>query len=305
VFDDNIPEQRRSRKMTILLVVLPLWLVASGGGALWLYFHQAKKDAEIEMSRVAKSISADDLDATMTKILTFIGERNTGSAQAGKSLGGMMSMIDGTLGPGNTGYGIERLPTPPTPAGAPAIVIAKIRGKEAHEKPIWVVTPCDSRIGSTGAVDNASGVAVTLSVARALAATIPGRSVYFAFVPHGIDTTGPVAETVKIFREHIAEPPGCVLVVERMDGGKFQVSSRDSTNPALTLGDLAEATPILVATDSPLALQLSDTRLPVALLTTQPPLDPADPDSKAPESARLAESAEGLKILILKLAERK
>src|SRR6478735_2186227 len=99
---------KRSRAITLLLVLLPLWLVGSGGGALWYYFHKQKKQALVEEERFAQAVSAPLMADDLRKIVEVIGERNASSETAKANLSRTAAMIEGLLGPGNTGYIVRK-----------------------------------------------------------------------------------------------------------------------------------------------------------------------------------------------------
>ena len=306
MFDDHVPEPKRSRWVTVMLLLLPAWLLGSGGLALWMYFHQAKKDAQVEMPRSAAPIDATEMDATMTKILRYIGERNSSSVEAAKGLKGIMSTIDGSLGPGNTGYHIERIPTTPVATGAWPIIMVQIRGKNEDAAPLVVVAPCDSVPGSTGAVDNASGVVATMAVARAMADVKPERTIVFAFIPHALDPAGPVDNTAKALKEALPTNAENLLVVQRLGVGEAKLTclSQAATNPLAGHDDLANAK-TGARGEYPLADRLADLKLPVAVLTSAYPPVPLSPDDAAPDSKALAESASQLQSVLWFLANRK
>jgi len=50
---------KRSRWVTLLLILLPLWLVGSGAGALWYYFHREKKQAQVTASGGARGVDPE------------------------------------------------------------------------------------------------------------------------------------------------------------------------------------------------------------------------------------------------------
>lgn len=99
--------QKRSGRVTLFLVLLPLWLVGSGGGALWYYFHREKKQAQVEQERFAQAVSIPLLADDLRKLVEVIGERNGSSKTAAANLSRTSAMIQGLLGPSNTGYAVK------------------------------------------------------------------------------------------------------------------------------------------------------------------------------------------------------
>src|SRR6478609_2793778 len=106
--NSSMGNPKRSPAVTLLLVLLPLWLVASGGGALWYYFHKQKKEALVEQERFAQAVSVPLIADDLRKIVEIIGDRNTASPKAAANLSRTASMIEGLLGPSNTGYAVQQ-----------------------------------------------------------------------------------------------------------------------------------------------------------------------------------------------------
>ena len=181
----------------MLLVLLPLWLVASGGGALWYYFHREKKQALVEQERFAQNVSTPLLADDLRKIVEVIGERNASSETAAANLSRTASMIEGLLGPSNTGYAVRQTKGP---ADWPLLQVT-LTGKNPDAPAVWVLTSYDSRAGSRGAEANATGLAATLAAAQALARDKPEVSIHFVFLPHANDPESPVIETAAKFLE--------------------------------------------------------------------------------------------------------
>ena len=152
--------KRRPLWVTFLLVLLPLWLVASGGGALWYYFQREKKQALVEQERFAQAVSVPLLADDLRKIVEVIGERNASSETAASNLSRTASMIEGLLGPSNTGYTVQKINGP----GKWPLLQVTLAGKNPAAPAVWVLTSYDSRVGSRGAEANASGLAATHSI---------------------------------------------------------------------------------------------------------------------------------------------
>jgi len=206
--------KRRSPWVVLLLVLLPLWLVASGGGALWYYFQREKKLAAVEQQRFAQTVSIPMLEDDLKKIVEVIGERNASSETASAGLSRAASMIEGTLGPSNTGYAVKKIPGP---AKWPIFQVT-IRGKNETAPAIWILASYDSPKGSRGAEANATGLAATIAAAQAMALEKPPAPIHFAFIPHANDQDSPVADTVTRLVAAIKEAgeTKAVLYVEAM-----------------------------------------------------------------------------------------
>lgn len=287
---------------TALLVVLPLWLVSSGGFAMWYYFHQERKSELLEQERFATTVSEISLQDDLKKIVEVIGERNGSSEKAAANLGRMASMIEGTLGPANTGYTVRRIAGP---AEWPLLQVT-LRGSDAEAKAVWVISPYDSRPGSPGVEANASGVAATLAAAQALAAEKPACSVHFLFVPHANDPEGPVLETATKVKS-LAADAKAILCVEAMGAGQILwLTSRDGSALPLAevsgLGMVKGAEVVCLGEDQDLASVLFEMNLPAVRVATRPMLTPDESDATPGPPGHLAASAGRLVELIRRCA---
>ena len=280
--------KRRSPWVTVLLVLLPVWLIASGGGALWYYFHREKKQALVEQERFVQAVSAPLLADDLRKIVEVIGERNASSETAAANLSRTASMIEGLLGPSNTGYAVHQTKGP----GKWPILQVTLAGKNPAAPAVWVLTSYDSRAGSRGAEANASGLAATLAAAQALARDKPNCPVHFAFLPHANDLEAPVIETAAKFTG-LAKSPKAVLCVESMGAGEtLWLSSRDVTAAPLNLvaglGAVYGAEVICLGEDTDLASTLFEMNLPAVRVATRPRLLPDETDEKPPFAPTVA-----------------
>ncbi len=289
--------------MKWMLVALPLWLLASGGGALWYYFHLEKKEARVEQERFAQAVSIPLLADDLRKIIEVIGERNASSAGAGLSR--MAAMIEGLLGPTNTGYAIRKTRGP----SEWPILQTTLTGSKTSAASIWVVTSYDSRAGSKGAEANASGLSATLAAAQALARDKPTHSVHFVFLPHANDSESPVIETAAKFLEltKTTGPPKAVLCVEAMGAGEnLWLSSRETSAQPLSLiaglGAVYGAEVICLGDDTDLASVLFEMNLPAVRVATRAQVTAADEDEKIPFAPTVAASTGRLIELIRRCA---
>ena len=294
---------KKSRIIPWLLVILPLWLLVSGGLALVKYFKDEKTDAAKEAQRFARSVSSESIADDLRKTVELIGERNT--ATPGK-LSAVASMISGTLGPSNTGYEVKTIEGP---AGFPILRIG-VKSKSMDAAPIWILTSYDSPAGSRGGEKNASGLAATIAAAQALADSTPSRPIHFLFLPHANETDSPILETAlsaaKLIREGPA--PKAILCVEAMgDAETLILSSRDTTAIPATefegLGQVLGAEVTCLGDDFDLASSLFEMDLPAIRVSTRPTLLPDEKDDKTPFAPTVAASAGRLVELVTRLSK--
>ena len=295
----------RSRWVTLLLVVLPVWLVASGGGALWYYFHREKKQALVEQERFSQAVSTPLIADDLRKIVEVIGERNASSETTAANLSRTASMIEGLLGPSNTGYAVRKTKGP---ADWPILQVT-LAGKKPDAPPVWVITSYDSRAGSRGAEANSTGLAATLAAAQALARDKPNAPVHFIFLPHANDPESPVVETAAKFLElaKLAGPPKAILCVEAMGAGEpLWLTSRDVSAAPLNLvaglGAVYGAEVVCLGDDSDLASILFEMNLPAVRVATRPLVIATEQDGRLPFAPTVAASAGRLIELIRRCA---
>lgn len=298
---------RRSSRVTILLVLLPLWLLGSGAGALWYYFHREKKQALVEQERFAQGVSVPLMADDLRKIVEVIGARNASSETAAANLSRTASMIEGLLGPSNTGYVVHKTKGP---ADWPILQVS-LAGKKPDAPPVWVITSYDSRAGSRGAEANATGLVATLAAAQALARDKPNAPVHFIFLPHSNDPDSPVVETAAKFVELAkpAGPPKAILCVEAMGAGEpLWLTSREVAAVPLGLvsglGAVYGAEVVCLGDDSDLASLLFEMNLPAVRVSTRPLITTADADDRLPFAPTVAAAAGRLIELIQRCAAK-
>ncbi len=292
-------------RVTLLLVILPLWLAVSGGVAVWYFLRQDEKQAELGQQRFVHSVALPALADDLKKRVEVIGERNAASENAAKNLTRTASMIEGLLGPSNTGYTINRVRGH---AEWPLLRVT-IAGKKPEVPAIWVLSSYDSRPGSPGVEANATGLAATLAAAQALAGDKPNMNVHFVFLPHANDPEAPVLETAAKFKEMAgsAGTPKALLCVEAMGAGEsLWLSSRDTAAPPLALvrglGDVRGAEVICLGEDVDLASVLFEMDLPAVRVATRPMILADEPDDQLPSPATVAASTGRLVELIRRCA---
>lgn len=297
--------QRRSPWIIVLLVLLPVWLIASGAGALWYYFHLEKKEALVEQQRFSQAVSTPLIADDLRKIIEVIGERNTSSETASANLSRMASMIGGLLGPSNTGFAIH---SSKGPAQWPILKVT-IQGKNPETPATWIVTSYDSRAGSRGAEANATGLAATFAAAQALASDFFESSIHFVFLPHVNDLESPVTETAARFMElvKLQSMPKALLCIEAMGAGdRLWLSSRDTKAAPLdlvsNLGTIYGADTLCLSDDCDLSSMLFEMNLPAVRVSTRNLVNSKEVDDKLPFAPTVSASTGRLIELIRRCA---
>lgn len=300
---DSIP--KRPKWVTFLLLALPLWLVVSGVLALWFHFHQEKEQALVEQEKFARKVSIPMIEDDLRKLVETLGERNGSSESAAKNLTRTSSMIEGLLGPANTGFTVIR---EPGPADWPLLQVT-IKGTDQTSPAIWVISSYDSRPGSPGVEANATGLAATLAAAQALAGEKPRMNLHFVFLPHANDPEAPVLEMVSKIRQMIDRnnPPGSMLCVEAMGAGEeLWLSTRETKATPLAhvqgLGNVRGAEVVCLGEDADLASLLFEAGLPAVRVSTRPVVLPEEPDDKLPSAVTVAAATGRLVELIRRCA---
>jgi len=293
---------KRPKWASVLLVVLPLWLVVSGGLAMWYFSGEGARRDHVEQERFAQAISAPMLADDLKKIVEIIGERNGASENAAKNLTRMASMIEGLLGPSNTGYTVRR---EKGPADWPLIRVT-VAGQKPDSPAIWVISSYDSRPGSPGVEANATGMAATMAAAQALAGDTPEMNIHFVFLPHANDPDAPILETATMLKK-LAVSPKAVLCVEAMGAGEeLWLSSRDTAAAPLGLvqglGSVRGAEVVCLGEDTDPASVLFEMGLPAVRVATRPVVLSDESDDKLPSPAVVAASTGRLVELIRRCA---
>lgn len=294
--------EKRTPWMPVILVVLPLWLVASGVFAMWYYFRQERAEALVEQARFATTVSQSLLADDLRKVVEVIGERHASSESAGKNLIRAAAMIEGLLGPSNAGFAVTRVRGP----GEWPLIQITLRGKNQQSPAVWVIASYDSRPGSTGAEANATGLVATLAAAQAMAADQVDRSVHFMFIPHANDLESPVMETLTKLSEIVGDP-AAILCVEAMGAGdQLWISSRDTEAAPLglieSLGTVRGAEVVCLGDDVDTASVMFEMGMAATRVATRPMVMATESDDKMPSTATLAASTGRLIELIRRCA---
>ncbi len=295
----------RPRWVTVLLVVVPLWLVVSAAVGLWVHLRPGGDAPDDAQATFARAVSVPAVTDDLRKIVGIIGERNVSSEKAAANLRRMASMIEGTLGPGNTGYTVRR---ERGPAEWPILHVV-LPGKNSKIPAVWVAASYDSPPGSKGGEANASGLAASLAAAQALAGEKFRAAVHFVFVPHANDPHAPVVETASALADLMAKhgPPGAVLCVEAMGGGEeLWLTSRETGAAPLSrvegLGKVVGAEVICLEDDIDLASVLFEMDLPAVRVATRERVAAGEADDRVPFGGTVAAAADRLVELIRRTA---
>ena len=298
---------KRPRRVVWLLVLLPVWLLASGAGAIWYFLHAEKREELRGEQRFARAVSEDLLADDLRKLVELIGERHASSETAARNLTRTAAMIEGLLGPGNTGYKVRR---ESGPSEWPLLQVT-LAGDKSSAPGVWVVSSYDSQAGSRGAEANATGLAATLAAAQALAGTSFPASIHFVLIPHANDRDSPVLETATKLRDVIRQSgePRALLCVEAMGADRqLWLSSRETAAVPLSLahelGVIRGMDDVCLTDDADLASALFEMGLPAVRVATRAQVAPDEADSALPDASRVAAATGRLIELIRRCAAR-
>lgn len=296
-------KKKRPIIIPILLVLLPAWLIISAGLGLVKNLKDEEEATQKAEQLFARDLSSDLIADDLNKLVTLIGERNTATPE---KLAATASMLQGLLGPSNTGYLINLTKGP---ADFPIIQVT-VQGAAASAGPIWVLTSYDSPPGSRGAEKNATGLAATLAAAQALANSTPSHPIHFLFLPHANEPDSPLAETALSVASLIKNAPQAkaILCVEAMGARETLIlTGRDTeslpTKEFAGLGEILGAEIICLGDDSDLASTLFEMNLPALRIATRPTLLPEEKDEKLPFAPTVTAAAGRLLELIKRLAK--
>lgn len=169
---------KKSRWLVVCLSLIPLWLAVSAGVAVWWSLRDDKQEEEERNRRFAMEMSVERIADDMRKFVEVIGPRNAENPEA---LMRAAAMIDGTLGPSNTGYQIKRIPGPKE---AP-IIHLKISGSQKGSAPYWLISGYDTAYNSEEITAASSTVTAMMAIAQAMARDKPTPDIHFFFLPFG------------------------------------------------------------------------------------------------------------------------
>lgn len=277
---DPIP--KRPSWIGIGLALLPLWLVGSAGIAIYFSLTRESGEDTETQQRFMQEMSVERIRDDLGKLEQVIGERNLASEAGRRNLSRTASMIEGILGPQNTGYRIDRTAGP----DQWPILRAKLPAKSAKAPTLWVLTAYDTPQGSV----DSSGVAAVIAIAQAMARDELRSNLHFIFLPHGHDAASPFTDTLERLKT-IGQAPTMVFHIGEMKGtGKLLASSRENGSNLLQslaeLGSLQGQDPDGQTTADPLA----EAGFKIVRVRTLPGPDPGgDAEHTAIAAGRLVE----------------
>ncbi|MFU8894340.1 MAG: hypothetical protein ACNA8L_12015 [Luteolibacter sp.] len=294
---------KSARWYPILLVGLPLWLACSAGGALWYYFHKQEREAEMRRAAFAREISVASLADDLRKFTVLIGERHSGEGEPSLNLMRAASMIEGVLGPSNTGLDIRRLRGP----GNWPLLETSIPARRAGAKSVWVITGYDGPPGGNGGEFNASGLSAVIAAIQAAANDVPERHLRFLFLPHVHDPDAPVGDTLRMAAEAITArgEVDAVLWVEAM-GTAPNLQLQANQPAALPIDQLADLGSVAAGTHGLEAYEGVPPWLMEAVVrvSTRAPYVAGEADLDMPSPAIATDAAGKLLELLRRIANR-
>lgn len=206
------PPVNRSRWLVVCLSLIPLWLALSAGVAVWWSLRDDKQEEQERNQRFAMEMSVERIADDMRKLAEVIGPRDTNHPE---NLMRAAAMIDGTLGPSNTGYQIQRIPGPKEIP----IIRASLEQSKNKGRSIWVVAAYDSDFTHETSKES-SAVASIIAAAQAMAKDDLPTNIHFLLIPHGNDPfSAAVDEQVKTLNS-IMQEPSFVVFVNHMSKGR-------------------------------------------------------------------------------------
>jgi len=269
------PSPQRPAWVGIALALLPLWLIASAGVAIYLSITRESNETAETQQRFMQEMSVERIADDLHKLTGVIGERNLSSESSRQNLSRAASMIEGILGPQNTGYAIDRIAGP---AQWP-ILRAKLPGSSQNAPALWVVTTYDTPINPAPTSSASSGIAATIAAAQAMARDELQVEIHFIFLPHGNDPESPISETITKLKA-LGNAPQMVFHIDAMDrSGQLLAFTADPEATLLkSIGELGSLH-ALESNQATLADSLLKAGFKSVRITTQtnPDLEPLPP----------------------------
>lgn len=255
----------------VLLVLLPVWLLVSGVVAVWWRIRQGEHGEAEQQALYPSNVNAAELAEDVRKIAFVVGPRGTADEAAGRGLDRVAALIEGSLGPSNTGYQVRRSAGPPGGGRAWPLIEVMRAGREPKLPAVWVLCGYDAPAGRRGIEWNATGVAAAMAAARELVGDELRRTVRFLFLPHVFDDNAPLLETAAAAVARIESGGGgwqvlCVDGMGRSD--QLVVGTRDTGSQVVEsmagLGKVVGADALCLQDDFDLASTLFESGLPAA-----------------------------------------
>lgn len=295
----NLPnDRRRVPWIAILVTGLPLGLFIGGGIAVWMHLQRDDRPGAGQEQIFGQTIDEKRIAEDLGKVLDVIGERNFSSDSARSGLETIHAMVEGSLGPANTGLNVLAH----TSGGPLPLLEVVLPGKSPTAAPLWVMSSLDSPPGSPGAESNASGLVATMAALRELAKQPSQRPVHFVFVPHAADPEAPRQSGVDAVRRLIsAEPvPRAVFWVRGLGGSPQIAINAAGELPSAIASRVPKQVRVLSTTDQgstdPTGYQalLQKSEIPAIAITADPPAISAADDLRFPPPRPLAAAARSL-----------
>lgn len=296
-------EGKPNRKVVLALMILPVWLFGSTLVGLWIWTQ--RHDEIPEPEKFVTEIGSEALAKELSKVLERVGPKHTQSDVGRTGLRRMAAYIEGTLGPDNAGYRIERVLGPVEGEDAWPIILATLPGGD--EDPLWVVAAYDQEPSGGGVEANATGVVSVMAAAQALGRETPDRPVVFAFLPHGYDAESPWQPMLELLKRR-ADAMDRLLVVEGMGGATPKLLASSRSAEALRHSAIDQQTEVLggeaicLVDDTDLSSLLFEAGFPAVRISTRPVVRAGDGDRKMPLPGDHALSTQRLADLIRSLA---
>ena len=161
-----------------IYILLPLVMIGTGA---WLLMLRMPGPTSVRTQPLSERqmVLRDGLRRDVQKLAGEIGERNLVRYEA---LSAAANYLE--LGLTEAGYKVERnefeVATPQGPRSTSNLIV-ELKGNKQPEEIVVVGAHYDSREGTPGADDNASGSAAVLSLARTFTKSTPGRTLRFVF----------------------------------------------------------------------------------------------------------------------------
>lgn len=224
----------RSKWLVVCLTLIPLWLALSAGVAVWWSLRDDDQQERERNQRFALEMSEQRISEDLRKLGEMVGERHTGEQSSSKNLTRAAAMVEGVLGPSNTGYLIERIVAPMEWP----IIRVSLPAKQANAPHLWVLTPYDSpRDQSTALADSA--LAAAIAAAQTMAKDQAPCHIHFLFVPHGNEVEAPVRQTMERIQS-LMKSPSAAFIIGPMGTSPqlLALSPNAASSSTQALGDL-------------------------------------------------------------------
>lgn len=299
--------------MKFFIVLVPVWLLVSGGIGLWAHFHFEKKEQQEQKHAYRRAINETSLLDDFSKIADDIGARNLTKMNGVVSLSRMSSMIDGALGVSNMGYDVKKIPGIEIDGASLPIYTVDVLRLETKEE-IWIVVPYDSPADAPRGAASASALSVSFAVAQALVGQPLQSNVRFLFVPGAfasedlrMDLLGKCQRLIQLG----GRAKQVLVLGSMLHAGPISAVGQDATQPIF----LQKHIPIEIVTAAEYCMQ-DDVRFSQLLLESGVPateifaaadesIDPELEDSMTPPAKLIAAQAEQVLSLIKSLAQPK